>query len=105
MNSELRKSIVRLYYLIKKGHLKTLPEGPRAFGDMFVQKEFREHLHNSEPKFMKGFMENWIDYYQQLMNSSSLSEFARHMDPEQAKLLSPEQADTLEKVKNTLTEK
>ena len=96
---------MRLYYLIKKAHLRTMPVAPRAFGDMFVQKEFREHLHNSDPKFMKGFMENWIEYYQELNTSQSFSDFARTLDEDKAKLLSPEQAETLEKVKQGLNSK
>lgn len=102
MNTQLRKSVVRLYYLIKKAHLSSLPEKPRVLGDLFVHKEFKDHLNNTDPKFMKGFLEQWIDYYQLLVNSKSFTDFARDIDQDKAKLFSPEQAETLEKIKDSI---
>lgn len=98
----LKKSMLRLYYLIKKAHIQALPPKMRAIGDPFVTQEFKAHIDNTDPKFLKGFIENWIEYYQTLAKSSSAEDLARSLSDEKLRLLSEEQRETLQKIKATI---
>lgn len=100
--AHLKKSMLRLYYLIKKAHIQALLPKMRAIGDPFVTQEFKAHIHNTDPKFLKGFIENWIDYYQMLANSTSAEDLAKGMPEDKLKLLSEEQKETLQKIKSTI---
>lgn len=98
----LKKSMLRLYYLIKKAHIQALLPKMRAIGDPFVTQEFKAHIHNTDPKFLKGFIENWIEYYQMLANSTSAEDLAKGMSEDKLELLSEEQKETLQKIKSTI---
>ena len=98
----LKKSLLRLYYLIKKAHVQTLPPKMRAIGDPFVTQEFKAHLDSTDPKFLKGFIENWVEYYQTLAASSTAEELARSLSAEKLRLLSEEQRETLQQIKATI---
>jgi hypothetical protein len=74
----------------------------RAIGDPFVTQEFKAHIHNTDPKFLKGFIENWIEYYQMLANSTSAEDLAKGMSEDKLELLSEEQKETLQKIKSTI---
>ena len=98
----LKKSMLRLYYLIKKAHIQALLPKMRAIGDPFVTQEFKAHIHNTDPKFLKGFIENWIEYYQMLANSTSAEDLAKGMSEDKLELLSEEQKETMQKIKSTI---
>lgn len=102
MNVELRKTVLRLYYLIKKAHVRHMPRDLRTVGDTFISVEFKQHITSSDPKFLRGFIESWVDYYTNLNQTKSIDEFTKSFDKDKLKLLSPEQLETLEKLKDSL---
>jgi hypothetical protein len=51
---------------------------------------------------MRGFVESWIEYYSSMVNTADFDKFAKEMDQGKLKLLSPEQIETMEKIKETL---
>ena len=102
MSSELNRSILKLYYLIKKAHVQVLPLKVKEFGDIFVLQEFRAHYKKSDPKFMKGFVENWINYYQDLTLVKEQNNLGKDMEESKLSLLSEEQRETLKKIKSSI---
>lgn len=102
---DLRISILRLYYLIKKAHVQALPPKMRIFGDPFVKQEFRSHMNSSDSKFLKGFIEKWIEYYQQISKAKSLDQIAKPLDGKTLVFFSDEQKATLQKIKDEIREK
>lgn len=92
--------MVRLYYLIKKAHVQSLPPKMRELGDRFVKQEFRAHLQNNEPKYMQGFVEKWIEYYQQLSQIKDPKDMGRDLDPQTLQSrFTAEQREALEKIR------
>lgn len=94
--------MLRLYYLVKKAHAVHLPRDLRSVGDTFVTVEFKQHIQSTDPKFLRGFIESWVDYYTGLARTNSIDEFCKTADESKLNLLSAEQRETLEKLRESL---
>lgn len=101
-NRSLTISMLRLYYLIKKAHCQALTPKMRLIGDPFVTQEFKAHIHNTDPKFLKGFIDNWVYYYQTLIKAKNVEEIAMNISEDKVKYLSEEQKETLQKIKSSI---
>lgn len=99
--ADIRRQTLRLYYLIKKAHVRVLDEQMRCIGDPYVRQEFREHL-NGDESYMPVFLEQWVDYYEKLVNANTLDEFAKELPKEKLSTLTNEQKASLEEIKKVM---
>lgn len=85
-----------------KSHVRHLPPKMRVVGDPFVRQEFKSHIKETDPRFMQGFIEKWIDYYKMLESAKSVEDIGQSIDKNSDQMLSQEQKDTLKKLKESL---
>jgi len=96
--SAMKKEAIKLYYLILKAHIQVLPKDLRTLGDAMVKQEFRQHF-TGEGKYMTPFVESWLNYYEQMIESNNYKDLGNNMTEDDKKMLTMEQKESLRELK------
>lgn len=73
-----KKEIYFLYRHILKAHSKYLQADMRVFGDFFVKTEFHLNYSNADENQSILFINQWKDYYNNLLSNNIQSDDALH---------------------------
>ncbi|KAI9136250.1 putative ACN9 family domain-containing protein [Paraphysoderma sedebokerense] len=64
-SSSSKTSVIQLYRRILSLH-RSLPGPIRYIGDNYVKSEWRRHQHVQDQKFLKGFVDEWNKYAEEI---------------------------------------
>ena len=90
--------VLSLYRRLLRLHRQKLPATKRKLGDSYLKKEFRDHR-NAKPEFVKGFIEEWSRYADDLARRGDAgkdlsADVLTKMSPEQKAMLAKLRQET-----------
>lgn len=101
MGGDIKKDLLKLYYLILKRHSAILPKPLIKVSNAHLKSEFKAHF-TAGPKHLQPFINQWAEYCLMIYKANDFGEVVKSQEGQSAPEFSKEQQDLLDMIKKTV---